>query len=381
MVVASAPELQRDTVATLVAFARTLRAAGVAAGPDRVHALFGALQHLDVLSRADVYWAGRLTLCSGPDDLGRYDRVFAAFFAGEQPRAGRRAPSVEVVRAVAVPDAEPGAAPEPEVADEQTARAATVSTVEVLRHRDLAALSPLEREHVRRLIAAIDPSGPVRPSRRHRPAARGPLDVRRTVRTTLRHGGEPLRLHRHGRRPRMRRLVLILDVSGSMQPYAESLLRFASAAAVRRPGTEVFTVGTRLTRVSRELRHRDPEVAIAAVAAAVPDWSGGTRLGDLLKAFLDRWGQRGTARGAVVVVASDGWERGDAALLGAQTARLQRLAHRVVWVNPHKGKRGFAPVTAGMAAALPHVDDFVEGHTLAALEELAAVISAGGHRA
>lgn len=371
--------LRRDAVDTVVAFARTLRAAGVAAGPDRVHALLAAVGHLDVLRRADVYWAGRLTLCSGPDDLDRYDRVFAAFFAGDRARPGRRSVWVEVVRAVALPGPEPGAAPEADDSD-AAARAATASRVEVLRQRDLARLRPDEREDVRRLLAAIDPAGPVRPSRRRRPAAHGALDVRRTVRTTLRHGGEPVRLHRRSRRPRPRRLVLLLDVSGSMQPYADGLLRFACAAVWRRPGTEVFTVGTRLTRVTRELRHRDPDVALAAVAAAVPDWSGGTRLGELLKAFLDRWGQRGTARGAVVVVASDGWERGDAALLGVQTARLRRLAHRVVWVNPHKGKHGFAPVTAGMAAALPHVDDFVEGHTVAALEGLAAVISAGGRR-
>jgi uncharacterized protein with von Willebrand factor type A (vWA) domain len=160
-----------------------------------------------------------------------------------------------------------------------------------------------------------------------------------------------------------------------MQPYADPLLRFAHAAARRRPGTEVFTVGTRLTRVSREMRARDANSALAAVSRAVPDWSGGTRLGELLKAFLDRWGQRGVARGAVVVLASDGWERGDAALLGQQMQRLHRLAHRVVWANPHRGKPGYAPMTAGMVAALPFVDDFVDGHTLQALERLSAVVS------
>ena len=160
-----------------------------------------------------------------------------------------------------------------------------------------------------------------------------------------------------------------------MQPYAEAMLRFAHAATRRRAGAEVFTIGTRLTRVSRELSTPEPDAALRTVAAAVPDWSGGTRLGDLLKAFLDRWGQRGTARGAVVVIASDGWERGDPALLGEQMQRLQRLAHRVVWVNPHKAKPGYAPLTAGMAAALPWVDDFVDGHCLAALEQLAAVLS------
>jgi uncharacterized protein with von Willebrand factor type A (vWA) domain len=192
----------------------------------------------------------------------------------------------------------------------------------------------------------------------------------------LRRGGEPARLERRHRRVRPRRLVLVVDVSGSMQPYADPYLRFAHAAARRRPGTEVFTVGTRLTRVTRVMRGRDASAALVAVSGSVPDWSGGTRLGELLKAFLDRWGQRGTARGAVVVVASDGWERGDAALLGAQMLRLSRLAHRVVWVNPHRGLPGFAPMTAGMRAALPHVDDFVDGHSLDALERLADLLGA-----
>ncbi len=361
-----------DPTATLVGFARTLRAAGVAAGPDRVHAMIAAIGHLDVTGRSDVYWAGRLTLCSSPDDLDRYDRAFAAYFAGEQVPPLRRVAPVEVLRPVAVPGS--GAAPEGR-SDDDRARAATASRAEVLRHRDLATLSATERAEVARLIAVIDPLGEPRRSRRHRPATRGGLDTRRTVRSLLRLGGEPARLERHARRVRPRRLVVVVDVSGSMQPYADPMLRFAHAAARRRPGTEVFTVGTRLTRVSREMRARDASASLAAVTRAVPDWSGGTRLGELLQAFLDRWGQRGVARGAVVVIASDGWERGDAAVLGAQMARLRRLAHRVVWVNPHRGQPGYAPMTAGMVAALPHVDDFVDGHSLAALERLARVVS------
>jgi uncharacterized protein with von Willebrand factor type A (vWA) domain len=188
-------------------------------------------------------------------------------------------------------------------------------------------------------------------------------------------GGEPAPLRRHRATTRARRVVLLVDVSGSMDAYAQVLLRFAHAAA-RRGGvpTEVFALGTRLTRLSRELSLRDPDAAMAAVAAALPDAGGGTRLGLLVKEFLDRWGQRGAARGAVVVVLSDGWERGDVALLAEQVARLRRLAHRVVWANPRKAARGYAPVAAGMAAVLPHVDDFVEGHSLAALEHLAAVV-------
>jgi uncharacterized protein with von Willebrand factor type A (vWA) domain len=367
-----------ELTGTLVGFARVLRAAGVPATPDRLHTTVAAVGHLDVCRRRDVYWAGRLTLCAGPDDLARYDRAFDAWFGGLTVPPLRVVPPVQVMRPVAVPgtEGEAAAGDRPEELP-----AATASDVEVLRHRDLADLTAAEREVVRRLIALLDPVGETRVSRRHRPAYRGRLDTGRTVRAMLRRGGEPARLERRARRVRPRRLVLVVDVSGSMQPYADPYLRFAHAAARRRPGTEVFTVGTRLTRVTREMRGRDASAALVAVSGSVPDWSGGTRLGELVKAFLDRWGQRGTARGAVVVIASDGWERGDAALLGAQMLRLSRLAHRVVWVNPHRGLPGYAPMTAGMQAALPHVDDFVDGHSLDALEGLAALLGSVGAEA
>ena len=360
-----------DLTPSWVGFARTLRAAGVDATPDRLHQTVTAVTHLDPNRRDDVYWAGRLTLCAGPDDLERYDRAFSAFFAGAEAPSLRRTRPVEVVRPVAVPGAEhQGGTTD---ADEPTA--ATASTMEVLRHRDFATLTLAEQDLVRRLIAAIDPVGDPRRSRRHRQAHRGYLDSRRTVRAMLRRGGEPVRLERRQRQVRPRRLVIVVDVSGSMQPYADAFLRFAHAAARRRRETEVFTVGTRLTRVTREMRGRDPSAALLAVSSAVPDWSGGTRLGELLKAFLDRWGQRGVARGAVILVASDGWERGDATLLGQQMQRLARLAHRVVWANPHRAQPGYAPMTAGMQAALPFVDDFVDGHSVTALHRLAAVLS------
>jgi uncharacterized protein with von Willebrand factor type A (vWA) domain len=192
----------------------------------------------------------------------------------------------------------------------------------------------------------------------------------------LARGGETALIRHRTHRRRPRRVVLLVDVSGSMAPYADALLRFAHAAArATAARVEVFTIGTRLTRVTKEMTSPDPDAAMASVAATVPDWSGGTRLGDLLKEFLDRWGQRGMARGAVVVILSDGWERGDAAALGEQMARLQRLAHRVVWANPRKARPGFEPLAAGMAAALPHVDAFVSGHSLAALEHLAEVVA------
>jgi uncharacterized protein with von Willebrand factor type A (vWA) domain len=252
---------------------------------------------------------------------------------------------------------------------------ARASANEVLRHRELVALSAAERDELRRLLTLLAPAAAPRPSRRRRPARRGEVDPVRTIRSMLRSGGEPVRLAHRVRRTRPRRLVLLVDVSGSMAPYADALLRFAHAAVRVRPhATEAFTVGTRLTRITRPLRLREPAAAVAASGRAIPDWSGGTRLGEALKAFLDRWGQRGLARQAVVVVFSDGWERGDPALLADQMRRLARLAYRVIWVNPHKGSAGYLPLVGGMAAALPHINDFVTGHSFGALEELVEVI-------
>ncbi|MBO4255945.1 VWA domain-containing protein [Streptomyces griseorubiginosus] len=365
--------------AALLGFARALRAAGVDASAERVHAFLRAVDELRPGMRADVYWAGRLTLCGGHDDLERYERVFAAYF-GEAPRARRTAPATPAprLRLVVREGPAPGTAARDERQDTPPA-AALASSTEVLRHRDVAELGAAEREQLRRLLAAFTLPGETRRSARRRPARRGEVDPHRTVRELLRRGGEPARPRRHSRAERPRRVVLLVDVSGSMAPYADALLRFAHAAA-RYSRTEVFTIGTRLTRVTRELSHRDPDLAMTALAETVPDWRGGTRLGELLREFLDRWGQRGMARGAVVVLLSDGWERGDPELLGAQMRRLHRLAHRVVWANPRKARPGYAPLAAGMAAALPSVDAFVEGHSLAALERLAAVVR-GAERA
>jgi uncharacterized protein len=353
----------------VVGFARTLRHAGVPATPDRVQAMVSALDHLDVARAADTYWAGRLTLCGDPSDLERYDAAFAAYFGRIPVPRPQRAPVR--LRAVPAEDADDASA------DGDAARLTTVaSRREVLRQRDVTTLSAVERDEVRRLVALLAPRVGRRRTRRYGPATRGAVDLERTVRRMLRQGGEPSHLARRARRRKPRRLVLLADVSGSMEPYADGLLRFAHAAVRTAPfNVEVFTLGTRLTRVTRELRQRDPDAALAAASAAIPDWSGGTRLGDSLKAFLDHWGQRGVARGAVTVLFSDGWERGDPALLGEQVARLARLAHAVVWVNPHKGKAGYEPVTGGMVAALPNIDYLVAGHSLAALEQLVQVIA------
>ncbi|MGW1050854.1 vWA domain-containing protein [Streptomyces sp. NPDC002521] len=360
--------------AVLLGFVRVLRVAGVDASTERLYAFLRAVAALRPGVRTDVYWAGRATLCGGHDDLERYERVFAAYF-GPSPegtaRPARAAPPPRprlVARAARMGAGTPGE-------DESSGPpvAALASSAEVLRHRDVATLEGAERDQLRRLLAAFALQGQARRAARRRPARRGEVDPRRTVRELLRRGGEPARLRRHARVQQPRRVVLLVDVSGSMAPYADALLRFAHAA-VRAGRTEVFTIGTRLTRVTRELAHRDPDLAMTAVAAAVPDWRGGTRLGELVREFLNRWGQRGMARGAIVVLLSDGWERGDPELLGQQMRRLHALAHQVVWANPRKARPGYAPLAAGMAAALPSVDAFVEGHSLAALEALAAVV-------
>ncbi|MGI8880074.1 MAG: vWA domain-containing protein [Jatrophihabitans sp.] len=363
-----------DVVEVVLGFARTLRHAGVPASPDRVQAMISGLSHLDVLDPSQVYWAGRLTLCADPEDLDRYDAAFAAYFGGvplQRPANTQQELKYET-RPYEIDAAKVGV----EEPDDSPAHAVQASSTEVLRHRDVSTLSPAERDELRRLFILLAPRVGRRRIRRHAPANRGSIDLHHTVRRMLSQAGEPSRLSYRRRRTKPRRLVFLIDVSGSMEPYADSLLRLAHAAVRVAPAsTEVFTLGTRLTRVTRELRRRDPDAALKAAGGAIPDWSGGTRLGDSLKAFLDRWGQRGVARGAVVVLCSDGWERGDPGTLGAQAARLARLAHAVIWVNPHKGKDGFAPLTGGMQAALPHIADLVAGHTFDSFEQLAAKLA------
>ncbi|MEY9875169.1 uncharacterized protein with von Willebrand factor type A (vWA) domain [Streptacidiphilus sp. MAP12-33] len=362
-----------DVTRVAVGFVRTLRAAGVAVAARQVDAFLRALEVVGPGRRAQVYWAGRLTLCADHDELERYDRVFAAYFGERPARSAPRRPA-SFPRPQAAVALGSGQGHEGEPGTERPV-AALASSAEVLRHRDIATLGDTERTQLRRLLAALALGGEPRRSARRRPARRGEVDVRGTVRELLRAGGEPVRL-RHRQRVRTpRRVVLLVDVSGSMAPYADALLRFAHAARTSPVArTEVFTLGTRLTRVTGALAHRRPDLALAALSRAVPDWSGGTRLGETLRAFLEGWGRRGLARGAVVVLLSDGWERGDPELLAEQMRRLHRLAHRVVWANPRKGRPGYAPLAAGMAAALPSVDVFVEGHSLAALERLARVV-------
>jgi len=312
-----------------VGFTRVLRGAGLQCGPDRVQAYLRATAHVD------LYWAGRLTLCADPDDLPRYDAAYRAYFGGTPPRPRTTVELDSVTVGVAASD------------------------VEVLRHKDISEFNAAP------LIARLKPLPPRRRSRRLRKARRGRMDLARTVRAMIEMGGEITRPRHRRRGVKPRRLVLLIDVSGSMAAYSDALLRFAHVIAQAMP-VEVRTIGTRLTRVTRQLKERDPERALRAAARAIPDYEGGTRLGEALRRFNQQWRQRGV----VVVLFSDGWERGDPSLLANEMARLGRVSHRVIWANPHAGKPGYEPVQRGVVAALPHVDRMVAGHSVHALEEL-----------
>jgi uncharacterized protein with von Willebrand factor type A (vWA) domain len=355
----------------LLGFARALRAAGVAVTADRDRTYLEAVAAVGLDDQAGAYWAGRATLCASPADLERYDQVYAAWFGLERTGTG---PPRDPARTVAQASLEPGDGGTLTSGEDDTVLRAQASSTEVLRHRDVATLSSGERQRLAALFAQLRPRAPRRPAHRHTPSRRGSVDARRTLRAQLRRMGEPgpIAWRRRGTRPR--RVVLLVDVSGSMSGYADALLRLAHTYAATGLPVEVFTLGTRLTHVTRPLRQRDVERALAACGAAVPDWSGGTRLAEGVRAFLDRWGRRGMARGAVVVLFSDGWERDAPEALGEQMRRLRALAHRVVWVNPHRGKVGYQPVQQGIVAALPHIDDFVAGHSMAAFEELVEVV-------
>lgn len=364
-----------EPVEIMLGFTRALRSAGMHVTHDRATAFLEASALVGADDPHATFRAGRATLCTSPDDLERYAHVFEAWF-GAREQLPRNIPS-EKPRQIRSPlpvgeGGESGGEDTPDVIQ------AAASEVEVLRHRDVATLKADEKALLDAMIRALSPRMPRRRATRRTPWRRGEIDMHRTLRTTLRQMGEPGRVEHRRRGTTNRRVVLLVDVSASMRPYADAILRLGHLLVSSTGGrgrVEVFTLGTRLTRVTLPLRASDPERALVAAGEQVPDWSGGTRLGETLKVFLERWGARGMARGAVVVVFSDGWERGDAVELGEQMARLQRLAHRVVWVNPHRGKDGYEPVQRGIQAVLPHCDDFVAGHSLRAFEKVLEVIA------
>lgn len=370
-----------DGADVVVALADGLRAAGVAVGTGQVVTCGQAMANVDVGDLADRYWAGRLTLVTDRRDLAAYDRVFAAVTAGSAPgQAGPRDDPPQPPAHVTRDAASDRRGETPAGPGDSLAAGGVASARERLRHRrfdratdeELAAIG----EVLRRLRVAV----PHRTSRRTTPGRRGELDLARTLDRALASDGELIDRAWQQRRTHPRRLVLLLDVSGSMAGYARAMLRFAVAARqVADRGTgqqvEVFAFATRLTRLTASLSSRDPDAAIAAAAAEVVDWDGGTRIGASVDRLLRVWGRRGVLRGAVVVVCSDGLERGDPALLAASMARLRRSVHRVVWVNPLAGDPRYEPAQRGMRAALPHVDVFLPGHDLASLEDLADTLA------
>jgi len=360
-----------DLAALAARFAALLRAEGLPVGPDRTGRFAHAVTLVEPATRRGVYLAGLATLVSDPAQIEVYDRVFAAVFAAPGP-VDPDLVAQQAGRGSAGPG-EPGP-------DHRAVRYAALATdAEQLSTRDFATMTPDELAALADLMRRFAVATPARRSRRFAAAPRGPRqDLRATLRAARRTGGFPVRVARRRHRLKRRRLVVLCDISGSMEPYARALLQLLFCAAGGR-GAEVFTFATRLTRLTRVLARPGgwpkPDEALVRAGRAAPDWSGGTRIGESLKEFNDRYGVRGLARGAVVLVISDGWETGDASRLGREMARLSRVAYRIVWANPRTASPRYQPKVAGMAAALPYCDAIVSAHSLAALDDLLAALS------
>jgi uncharacterized protein len=389
------------------AFSRRLHDAGVPVSAERAARFAQALALVRPVSRRRLYWTARAVFVSDPTQVRVFDRVFADVF-GRSPAPASTEPQGDASQLAPAPaddraGSEPGPGSEPPGVPERDAFSAVsapargqlpgerelerelpvpvlASDEEVIRAKRFDALAPDELAQLYRMMSALSLATPERRTRRAEHRRRGEaVDVRRTLRCSLRTGGDPVRLARRRRRAVRRRLVLLCDISGSMEPYARAYLQFltcAAAAGGARGRNEAFAFATRLTRLTRALHSRNPERAIQQAAATAPDWSSGTRIGDALKAFNDLHGRRGMARGAVVVILSDGWERGDPGLVAREMQRLRRLAYRIVWVNPRVAAAGFSPRAGGMAAALPYCDALVSGHSLQALTQVAEAIAA-----
>ena len=337
---------------TLTRFGRTLRDGGLDVGTGRIAEFCRAAA---LLPPDDLYWAGRATLLARSADIPAYDEAFAAFFG--PPAEVRPPPAVVRVRS------------------ELGADSALASEAELLKDKSFARCSEAELAALAKLMQRLPFVLSERRSRRRESARSGSPDLRRTLRRSFRTGGEPVHRVWRQRRRDTRRLVLLLDVSGSMDAYSRALVMFAHAALRSEPRVEAFCFGTRLTRVTRSLAVAGADVALARAAAEVVDWDGGTRIGESLKTFLDEHGHAGLARGAVVVICSDGLEVGDPEILAEQMARLARLAHRVVWLNPLQEDPKYEPLARGMKSALPHIDLFASGHSFTSLEELSATLA------
>jgi uncharacterized protein with von Willebrand factor type A (vWA) domain len=355
--------------------AREMRARGTQVGVGEVLSAHRALAAVDPADRRQAYLALQAAMCSGHADLPRFAAAWAACFGDgliEPPKIDPVATAV--LPRAAVPMAESGPV---ELGEIEELRPSAASEIELLRDKDFAEYTATERALALGLLERIARRRPTRRGRRTRPARRGDHpDQRATLRASMRHAGEPLERRWRERVPRPRRLVLICDVSGSMQPYARMLLAYAHACVQARGSCEAFAFATRLTRITRELSERDPDAAMNRAAELADDWSGGTRIGEAI-GELNRSHAARVGRGSVVAILSDGWDRGDPELLEREVARLSRCAHRLVWLNPLKATPGYEPLVRGMTAALPHVDLFLAGNTLGSLEQLADRMDAG----
>jgi uncharacterized protein with von Willebrand factor type A (vWA) domain len=363
-------------VGHVVTFGRVLREVGIEVGPGRIVDAVRSLGAVDLTRRDDVYFALRLTLVSRHDELELFDRAFTAWFlrGPVAPLLGHRqerrlASRVARDTLETSPDRD-------DVAEGSDSLELGASGHELLRQKDFAEMSSDEFERARRLMEAIARTRPRRTSRRRTPDPRGDLlDLRRMMRRSLRSGGDPVDQPWKSRKEVPRKLVVLCDISGSMDAYARALLLFLHALVGTGHGVEAFAFGTRLTRLTGDLGTRDPEAALARATEQALDWGSGTRIGASLAEFNSVYGRRALSRGAVVVVVSDGWERDDPDLVGREMAKLARAAYAVVWVNPLKGSPEYQPLAGGMRAALPFVDRFLPGHNLRSLEELATVLA------
>ena len=347
----------------LVAFGRALRGEGLPVGPGRILEFCRAAA---LLEPGDLYWIGRSTLIGRQEEIAAYTRVFYSFWGdqGGQPYELKYTPERERPEADDAP-------PETARARQTNHSALRASRLELLREKSFSLLTADELTELALLMSRLRIAIPHRRSRRRQSARRGSPDVRRTIRRSFRTGGEPLERAWRSRRRRQRSVVLIVDVSASMTVYSRGLLVFAHAALRSNARWEAFCFGTRLTRVTRALKCASPDEALSRAATEVNDWDGGTRIGESIKSFLDYYGHGGLARGAIVIICSDGLDVGEPDLLAKQMERLSRLAYRVIWLNPLQELEGYAPRARGMAAALPHIGTFASGHNMATLEQLA----------
>jgi uncharacterized protein len=388
-----------DLPALCGALSQRLHAAGLPVNAARSASFARALTLVRPLARRRLYWTTRAVFVSDQTQVKAFDAVFWSIF-GEPARPQGEPEATEAHVESAPPDgreppalADPHSPPQsagpPSVSgDDSHDRTGTdelpvplaPSEEEVLREKRFDEFEPAELARLYRLMSEMALATPLRRTRRaerHRHGKR--IDLRRSVRESMRTGGDPFLLRRRRRRITQRRMVLLCDISGSMEPYARAYLQFLTCAAGSGRRVETFVFATRLTRLTRVLGYRDPQRALRAAAAAAPDWSSGTRIGEALKTFNDRHGRRGMARGAVIVILSDGWERGDPALVAREMERLARLAHRIVWVNPRAAAEGFVPRAGGMAAALPYCNALLSGHNLNSLYQVLDAIHGGEH--